>query len=306
MATSRKRRRKVWYLPAGIAAMTGGLACVSLLLVSMQFSLPQKPQRDGQVHSLPRLSRAALRYSPEKAAKPEKSAFQYDMHIDLSSVRSAAAGNSDIIGWIYIPDTPIDYPVLQTNDNIFYVEHDLNGRPSHAGAIFADYWCDLENSDKPLLYGHNMGNGSMFHCVKNYKDQEWGEAHPYFEIATLDKRYLYRVISCNVLCGEAGADFVYWDKKDMEMSYARFREYYDTVRDTSLIWYGGDDLSARDEKPQMVVLQTCNSGAADGIRCCVFAERVGDVTGVEQYSARQGLPGEKLETCLTMPDYTRF
>ena len=300
MDSSRKR----WYLPAGIAALTGGIACITLLIIPAQFSMPQRPQRDGEVHSLPRLSRAALRYAPPKAPKPEKSAFQYDMHINLSEVRSAAAGNSDIVGWIYVPDTQIDYPVLQTNDNVYYVEHDMNGRPSHAGAIFADYWCDLEHSDKPLLYGHNMGNGSMFHCVKNYKDQEWGEAHPYFEIATLDRRYLYRVISFNVLCGEAGAVLVYWDQKDMEMSYQRYREYYDTVRDTSLVWYGDDEIPSRDERSQLVVLQTCNSGAADGIRCCVFAERVGDVTDVKQYSARQGLPAEKLNTCLTMPDYS--
>jgi hypothetical protein len=146
----------------------------------------------------------------------------------------------------------------------------------------------------------------MFHCVKNYKDQEWGEAHPYFEIATLDKRYLYRVISCNVLNGEEGAEFVYWDKKDIDMSYQRFREYYDCIRDTSLIWYGDEELPARDSASQMVVLQTCNSGAADGIRCCVFAERVADVTGMKQYSARQGVPAEKQETCLAMPDYSRF
>ncbi len=302
---SRKKRR-YWMLPAGAAATAGGLCCIALLLTSMQFAMPQRERSSAAVDSLPKFNRAAYRYSPPKAPGPGKSDLEYTTHINMRDVRSAASENRDIVGWIYVPDTQINYPVMQTNDNLYYVEHDQFGRPSHAGAIFADYWCDLERSDKPLLYGHNMGNGSMFHCVKNYKEQEWGEAHPYFEIATLDHNYLYRVISCNVLCGEAGAEFIYWDKKDIEMSYKRFREYYESIRDTSLIWYGTDEEPTRDTASQMVVLQTCNSGAADGIRCCVFAERVGDVTGVKHYSEQQGLAEAKLASCLTMPDYGRI
>lgn len=304
MASSRNKRR-IWLLPAAAAALAGGIVCSVLLAAGARYTLPARAPSAAEPQTLPRLSRLAMRYMPPKAPGPEKSALQYDMHIRLADVRDAAAGNKNIVGWIYVPDTPIDYPVMQTNDNSFYVDHDQNGRPSHSGAIFADYWCSLENSDKPLLYGHNMGNGSMFHCVKNYKDEAWGQTHPYFEIATLDRRYLYRVISCNVLCGEQGAEFVYWDKKDIEMSHRQFRSYYDAVRETSLIWYGTDEMPARDSASQMVVLQTCNSGAADGIRCCVFAERIGDVTDVSHYSEQQGLPGTRLGACLTMPDDSR-
>ena len=297
------KKQRFWLLPASGAALTGALVCGALLFVSARYSMPQKPQRSSAITASTKLSRIALRWAPPKAPKAEKPDLYYTPTIDMKQVRSAAAGNKDIVGWIYIPDTPIDYPVLQTNDNIYYVEHDQYGRPSHAGAIFADCYCDIDTSDKPLLYGHNMGNGSMFHCVKNYKDQEWGEAHPYFEIASLDHRYLYRVISCNVLCGEEGAEFIYWDKHQIDMSYQQFRDYYDTVRDTSLIWYGDDAEAVRSDASQMVVLQTCNSGAADGIRCCVFAERIGDATDIKEYSERQGLPEQKLASCLTMPDY---
>ena len=300
MASSKKR--KLWMLPAGGAMMAGGLVCIAALLIAMQFNLPQKPQISAEINTAPMLDRTALEYVPPtepETEAPEKPDFVYTFGIDVSKVQAANAANPGVAGWVYIPGTPINYAVMQSGDNSFYVHHDAAGRSSFAGAIFADYRCNLDTSDNTLIYGHNMGNGGMFHAIKNYKDKEWGEAHRYFELATPTHRYLYRVISCNVIFGEKGSTFEYWNFINMNRGDVHY--YYDSIKRTAGTWYGDDLKTPRDNETRLLCLQTCNSGAADGMRCCLFAELVCDGSYITQYSEKQGYPGRKMDAVETAP-----
>ena len=67
--------------------------------------------------------------------------------------------NPEVVGWIRIPETPIDFPVMQTTDNQFYLHHGLDGEYDRLGLPFLDYECCLEESDQLIVYGHNMGEG---------------------------------------------------------------------------------------------------------------------------------------------------
>ena len=80
--------------------------------------------------------------------------------------------NEDIIGWLEIPDTNINFPVLQTNDNAYYMTHTYKKEESKDGSIFLDkdYNWDLPSSNL-LLYGHNNKNGNMFEGLVEYKDE---------------------------------------------------------------------------------------------------------------------------------------
>ncbi len=81
--------------------------------------------------------------------------------------------------WLYIPDSGIDYPLVQGKDNDFYVDHDAYGNPSESGAVFMHFANAKDLSDaKTVIFGHNMLDDSMFANLKNYKDEEWGKAHP--------------------------------------------------------------------------------------------------------------------------------
>jgi SrtB family sortase len=297
------KKRKLWMLPTSAAMMAGGLLCIASLLISMQFSMPEKPQISAEtVDNRPMLDRSTLAYVPPKEVeevKEEKEDFIYTFGVDVNKVRSAAAGNSNIIGWIRIPDTPINYPVMQCGDNQFYMHHDASGRSSFAGAIYADYRCNVETSDNTLIYGHNMGNGGMFHAIKNYKDKAWGDAHRYFELTTLNHRYLYRVLSCNVIFGEKGSAFEYWNY--INMNRGEMHYYFESVHNTPGTWYGDGLALPRDNDTRLLCLQTCNSGAADGMRCCLFAELVCDGTNITQYSEKQGFPGYRLPAVEAAP-----
>src|SRR5699024_11536684 len=77
--------------------------------------------------------------------------------------------NEDIVGWITINDTQIDYPVLQSDDNLQYLDTNYDNKLSSAGSIFLDYSNHVEDFDRNVIvYGHRMKDVSMFQHVSNY------------------------------------------------------------------------------------------------------------------------------------------
>lgn len=80
--------------------------------------------------------------------------------VDFDTLKEA---NEDVIGWLYCEDTPINYPVLQSDDNSYYLRRLVNGEWNVAGSLFMDYRNNLSNNDwNTVIYGHNMKNDSMF------------------------------------------------------------------------------------------------------------------------------------------------
>lgn len=88
------------------------------------------------------------------------------------------AVNSDMVAWLYIPDTNVNFPVVQGSSNQTYLTLDYQGNWSIAGSIFMDVACSYDFSDaETLLYGHNMHNGAMFGRLKKFNDGKYLEAH---------------------------------------------------------------------------------------------------------------------------------
>lgn len=86
--------------------------------------------------------------------------------------------NKDVIGWIYLPDTMINYPVVHTTDNEYYLNHMADRTENPAGAIFMDARNPSDLSDRhSIIYGHHMKNGSMFAALKGYKKQDFFDSH---------------------------------------------------------------------------------------------------------------------------------
>ena len=113
----------------------------------------------------------------------------------LGGIDAAALSqiNPDYACWLYCPDSPIDYPVVQGEDNFTYLHRLFNGERNACGTLFID--CrNLTDFQDPntLIYGHHMRNGSMFKSITYYADQAWYDSHPYMllisarEIAVLE------------------------------------------------------------------------------------------------------------------------
>ncbi len=115
-------------------------------------------------------------------------------------IDSAQAMNSsfpDAVGWLYVPDTAINYPIMQGSDNDFYLHHAYDGSSLQAGSIFLDYRCENRFMNHVnILYGHNMRNGSMFAGLLNFSDSAYFESHKYGWLATPETVYRIDFFSC--------------------------------------------------------------------------------------------------------------
>ena len=107
------------------------------------------------------------------------------------------ARNPDVVGWVYVPGTNIDYPVLQTGDNQFYLRHDLDRQYDVRGLPFADFECDLQSGRHLIIYGHNMGDDETdrFTDLQNYQDPDYYAAHPTIQLDTLYESTVYKIVA---------------------------------------------------------------------------------------------------------------
>ena len=132
--------------------------------------------------------------------------------------------NSDIVGWIYVPGTVINYPVVQGADNEYYLKHMFNGKTNSSGCIYLD--CGAEGdfaSMNSVLHGHHMKNGSMFAGICKYKDQSYFDEHPTAMLLTPDGNYQVEFFSgyvCEVTADAWDYDFdEAWLDKRIRSSY---------------------------------------------------------------------------------------
>lgn len=113
--------------------------------------------------------------------------------IDVEKLREI---NGDYVAWIYLPGTMLDYPVVQGEDNEFYLKRMFNGESNSCGTIFVDAR-NLPGfrESNTLMYGHHMRNGSMFKAITYYEEQEYFEAHPYLLIVAPEAHYVVELIA---------------------------------------------------------------------------------------------------------------
>lgn len=98
--------------------------------------------------------------------------------------------NGDIVAWLYCENTKIDYPVVQSGDNAYYLRRLLDGSYNIAGTLFLDYRCASDFSDfNSVIYGHNMRNDTMFGPLPEYKNQAFYDEHPVWWIFTPEKSF---------------------------------------------------------------------------------------------------------------------
>lgn len=100
----------------------------------------------------------------------------------------------DVVLWLDIPGTGISYPVVQSEDNDYYLRRNLEGKRSSAGTVFMDFRNDPAlGDDNTILYGHNMRNGSMFGTLRKYTEEEFFRGHQEIDLYLPD-----RIVRCQV------------------------------------------------------------------------------------------------------------
>ena len=179
--------------------------------------------------------------------------------------------NKNLIGWIKIADTIIDYPILQTSNNEFYLTHNYKQEKDKSGTLFLDYRCDYENpSDNLIVYGHNLKSERMFGSLKKYENEKYLKKHPIINFDTLYEKGSYQVVFVfeSEVYQEKDVVFKYYDFIDA-VSEQEFNSNIDEMREMSF-YDIGIDVKYGDE---LLTLSTCDSAESNS-RFVVVAKRI--------------------------------
>ena len=135
-----------------------------LLLVVLGFSLYKINQINNELNSSQEIKEELI----ELVEIPETPSDEPSFQVDFKELKKI---NSDVIGWIVIEGTEINYPIVQGNNNSFYLNHSYDKKWNSLGSIFADYQSSNDFSDyNTFIYGHHTKNGSMFGELYKYMD----------------------------------------------------------------------------------------------------------------------------------------
>ena len=157
--------------------------------------------------------------------------------------------NSDTVAWLKIENTNIEFPIVQANNNSYYLTHNFDKKYNVAGWIFADYKNKLDGTDRNIVvYGHNMRNNSMFGSLKDVITEEWynNEENKYITFVTENEYQTYQVFSVYQIKTED-----YYIQTEFKSN--EFTEFIDTITKRSKKYFG-INVSKEDT---ILTLSTC-------------------------------------------------
>lgn len=175
-----KKKKKSSVFPAILL-----LLCTGLLLVSLwQLYTRYREYKKGSEEYRELLE--AVQLSPKDGEQ-----------LYRVSLEELKRQNPDTVAWIQIPDTRICYPVMQTVNDEYYLDHTFSGQVHKAGSIFMEALNTPDFTDvNTVLYGHNMRDGSMFAGLSRYRDGEYRRKHPNVYVELEDGMHVYEIFAC--------------------------------------------------------------------------------------------------------------
>lgn len=178
--------------------------------------------------------------------------------------------NGDLAGWLTVEGTKIDYPVMQCDDDEYYLHHDFDGQDSKYGCLYVRERADLENGTNFVIYGHNMRDGSMFGELDLYLEEAFYREHSEISFHTLYEEYSYEILAVfrSRIYGEKEDVFKYYQFYEAETE-EEFDHFYENIKELSLY----DTGVTAEFGDKFLTLSTCAYHVKDG-RLAVVAKRV--------------------------------
>lgn len=179
--------------------------------------------------------------------------------------------NKRLIGWLKIEDTEIDYPVMQTTNNEYYLDHNYNQEYDKNGSLFLDADCDIVHRNTNLIiYGHHMKSGKMFGNLNKYSSESYYKEHSKIQFDTIYEKGSYEVMYVfrSRIYNEDEIVFKYYQFLDA-VSEQEFNSNMQEMKAISL-YDTGVTASYGDE---LLTLSTCDNSEEDG-RFVVVAKRI--------------------------------
>lgn len=172
------------------------------------------------------------------------------MRIDFDALKEK---NEDVVAWLYSEDTVINYPVVQGEDNSYYLYRLADKTWNVKGSLFVDYRCEQPFDDfNTIIYGHRMNDGSMFKSLLEYRDDDgYYNEHKTMKLAVTDAEYEVAVF---------GAATIPSDSEMYKFEFATDDEkkaYIDRIRKSNEIPSGGGSEVSVSPSDKIVMLSTC-------------------------------------------------
>ena len=187
-------------------------------------------------------------YSELQEYKPDSAVLSSEQECSENELLKI---NSDYKFWLTIDNTEVDYPVVQCDNNDYYLSHNFNKEESIYGTLFVDYINNIEIDKNLVIYGHNMRDGSMFNSLKKYKDEQFFLNN---DIKIIDKdgvQEIYEVFSVYVIpATELSFKCSFKDEEEYE-------NYIKELSDKSL-YYKDIEITNTKEEDNIITLVTCN------------------------------------------------
>ena len=179
--------------------------------------------------------------------------------------------NKDLVGYVYIPDTNVNCPVVQRkSEKDYYLHRDFLKQETRHGCVYVREACDVfEPSDVVTLYGHNMADNTMFSHVHKFKKKDFFKSHPILYFDTLYERHTYQVVCVFRTSAKYGEGFPYHLYDDFN-NKEEFDEFVKNARalavqDSHISVHYGDKL---------LLLSTCEGAAGSDQRLVLMAVRI--------------------------------
>lgn len=167
--------------------------------------------------------------------------------IDINKLMSI---NSDTIGWLYVPNTNINYPFVQTDNNDYYLNHTFYKNANDAGSIFMDYRNNYFNDKNTIIYGHSRLDKTMFGTLKYILNKSWytNKDNKYIYISTNSTNYIYEVFSTYKIDNEN-----YYIQTKFE-NFDKYKDFLNKIINRSVYNFNVQV----NEKDRIITLSTCS------------------------------------------------
>lgn len=190
----------------------------------------------------------------------------------IEKVNELMQTNADIKGWIQIEATKVNYPILQSDNNEYYLNHNYKKEKSKYGSIYLKTGIDINNNNSNLiLYGHNMKDGEMFKTLLDYADKNYYETHKQVTIITQNEKRKYEVIAAfksRIFYKDEKNVFRYYNYTTFE-NEDMYNEYINNINKIKL--YDTETTATYGE--QLLTMITCEYSIENG-RMVVVAKRI--------------------------------
>ena len=183
---------------------------IGIMLISSYFIYKSKKEDKLQENIFEEIIDVAV----ESEIKEEK------QEIDMQELYNI---NNDIVGWLKIDDTNINYPVMQTKDKPnYYLRRNFYKEYSQWGTPFLAENCDIQSSDNLIIYGHHINNSKMFGELEHYKKEEYYKNHKYIKFYTMNEKKEYEIIAVFKTVAYTGFKYYQYSNFNNEREFETF------------------------------------------------------------------------------------